>query len=146
VEYGTYFTLLGTTLTIQRFPEPLEKINLYLRASAGELANVPSDPVFICTLEIAPLPPVEVNIPPTFELPLIPKHLNFTNKENSDDTEKGFTFPKVYDSEGAKVSLDITGGLKPFMKFDSKTGKLICKPKEPNQFGTFFVKIKLTDA
>lgn len=144
--YLSYFELVGTKLTIKGFPEPLEKINLYMIASAGVLVNVPSDHVFICTLTITPLPPVVVNIPPTFELPLIPKHLNFTNKDNSDDTEKGFTFPKVYDSEGSKVDLTITAGLLSFMKFDDKTGKLTVKPKDPKEFGTFFVKITLTDS
>jgi len=71
-----------------------------MRASAGESIVVPSDSVWVCTLTVNPLPPVPINIPPTFELPLIPKHLNFTNKENTDDIEKGFTFPKVHDSEG----------------------------------------------
>lgn len=75
------------------------------------------------------MPPPVYNIPPTFELPLIPKHLKFDSNDNHEDTEKGFTFPKVYDTEGSKVDLDITGGLLPFMQYDNKTGKLICKPK-----------------
>jgi hypothetical protein len=145
--YAIHFNLAASgILTISDFPEPQEKINLYIKASAGELAVVPSDPVFICTLVIMALPPPVVNIPPTFELPLIPKHLNFTNKDNTDGSEKGFTFPKVYDSEGTKVDLAITGGMTKFMKYDKATNKLVCKPSSPDEFGTFFVTITLTDA
>ena len=100
-----------------------------------------SKPVFVATLVIIALPPPAVNIPPTFELPLIPKHLNFTNKDNSEGEEKGFTFPKVYDTEGTKVDLTITKGLTSFMHYDELTGKLVCTPTSPDEFGTFFVTI-----
>jgi hypothetical protein len=71
-----------------------------MRANAGETIVVPSDSIWVLTLIVNKLPPEVINIPPTFALPLIPKHFNFTNKDNSDGDAKGFTFPAVKDSEG----------------------------------------------
>ena len=117
--------------------------NIYVRASGGEVTVKWSPEVFVATLNITalPVPEPEVNIPPTFELPLIPKHFNFSNKENTDGTSKGFTFPAVKDSDGEAVELTITKGLTPFMRYDEKTRRLITTPSAPNEFGTFFVTI-----
>ena len=102
--------------------------------------------MFAATLTINALPPPPVNLPPTFELPLIPKHLNFSSKDNKEGHTKGFKFPKVFDTEGTKVDLTITKGLLPFMSYNEKTGKLVCNPTSADQFGTFFLTIRLMDA